>query len=64
MWQFLAALAVGATSPEHQQILVTEVRDRIIERSRGDDASKGVGNVNLFLNALGLGIDASHFRGI
>ena len=26
IWQFLSAIAVGATSPEHQKILVTEVR--------------------------------------
>ena len=54
-WQFLAAMAVGA-SPDQQRILVTEVRDKIFEvmSTQGD---KNREKVNIFLNALGL--DAS-----
>ncbi|KAI9342590.1 topoisomerase II-associated protein PAT1 [Obelidium mucronatum] len=65
IWQFLAAMAVGATSADHQRILLTEVRDKIFETSRrgsssdDPDDARALANVNLFLNALGLGIDAS-----
>ncbi|KAI8619393.1 topoisomerase II-associated protein PAT1-domain-containing protein [Chytriomyces sp. MP71] len=65
IWQFLAAMAVGATSADHQRVLLTEVRDKIFETSRRGSASdnaedqRALMNVNLFLNALGLGIDAS-----
>ncbi|KAI8989976.1 topoisomerase II-associated protein PAT1-domain-containing protein [Pilobolus umbonatus] len=64
VWQFLAAMAVGA-SMEQQHILVTEVRDRVMEnivlaknkRLPFDQANHRISNVNLFLHALGL--DAS-----
>ncbi|KAG1595547.1 hypothetical protein G6F48_000617 [Rhizopus delemar] len=64
VWQFLAAIAVGA-SMEQQHILVTEVRDRVMEnivlaksnRLPLDQANHRIANVNLFLHALGL--DAS-----
>ncbi|CAO3669910.1 unnamed protein product [Rhizopus stolonifer] len=64
VWQFLAAMAVGA-SMEQQHILVTEVRDRVMEnivlaksnRLPLDQANHRIANVNLFLHALGL--DAS-----
>ncbi|KAI9256216.1 topoisomerase II-associated protein PAT1-domain-containing protein [Sporodiniella umbellata] len=64
VWQFLAAMAVGA-SMEQQHILVTEVRDRVMEnivlaksnRLPLEQASHRIANVNLFLHALGL--DAS-----
>ncbi|KAJ3247923.1 hypothetical protein HDU78_002676 [Chytriomyces hyalinus] len=65
IWQFLAAMAVGATSADHQRVLLTEVRDKIFETSRRGSGSenpedvRALTNVNLFLNALGLGIDAS-----
>jgi hypothetical protein len=79
VWQFLAAMAVGATTVDHQRVLVTEVRNNVIEASRRGNAvavagvegvegqedqalqqsKKALANVNLFLNALGLGIDAS-----
>lgn len=61
-WQFLAALALGA-SPEQQHTLVNEARDRVLDNVQG---TRGLprevvdlkrGNVNLFLNAIGL--DAS-----
>ncbi|KAJ3113889.1 hypothetical protein HDU96_002802 [Phlyctochytrium bullatum] len=65
VWQFLAAMAVGATTVDHQRVLVTEVRTKVIETSRRsqmrrDDANitRSLANVNLFLNALGLGITA------
>ncbi|CAJ0884687.1 17038_t:CDS:10, partial [Entrophospora sp. SA101] len=60
VWQFLAAMAVGA-SIEQQHVLVTE---RVIEtiskannRFASDKTVHKIANVNLFLNALGL--DAS-----
>ncbi|KAJ3180266.1 hypothetical protein HDU87_002145 [Geranomyces variabilis] len=58
VWQFLAALAVGATTVEHQRVLLTEVRDKVLETARRSDDAKSLANVDLFLNALGLGIDA------
>ncbi|KAJ3092522.1 hypothetical protein HK102_006299 [Quaeritorhiza haematococci] len=59
VWQFLAAMAVGATTVDHQRVLVTEVREKVVETARRNDNPKALANVNLFLNALGLGIDAS-----
>ncbi|KAJ3203610.1 Protein PAT1 1 [Entophlyctis luteolus] len=66
VWQFLAAMAVGAAGVDHQRVLLMEVRDKIFETSRRTSGSndpedvKTLANVNLFLNALGLvGIDAS-----
>ncbi|KAI8813041.1 topoisomerase II-associated protein PAT1 [Cladochytrium replicatum] len=59
VWQFLAAMAVSATTVDHQRVLVTEVRDKVLETSRRNDNAKALANVNLFLNALGLGVDAA-----
>ncbi|KAI8339561.1 topoisomerase II-associated protein PAT1 [Chlamydoabsidia padenii] len=64
IWQFLAAIAVGA-SMDQQHILVTEVRDRVMEniilaksnRIPLDRATHRIDNTNLFLHSLGL--DAS-----
>jgi DNA topoisomerase 2-associated protein PAT1 len=57
VWQFLSAMAVGGITIDHQRTLVTEVREQVIETAkRGDE--KGLRNVDLFLNALGLNIDA------
>ncbi|KAI8381526.1 topoisomerase II-associated protein PAT1-domain-containing protein [Radiomyces spectabilis] len=64
VWQFLAAMAVGA-SMDQQHILVTEIRDRVMEnivlvhsnRLNATQAAHKISNVNLFLHALGL--DAS-----
>ncbi|KAJ2721648.1 DNA topoisomerase 2-associated protein pat1 [Coemansia sp. Benny D115] len=63
-WQFLATLAIGA-SVEQQHTLVSEVREKVLEKvllaKSGqvsiDVAAALTANVNLFLNALGL--DAS-----
>jgi len=62
VWQFLAALALHA-SPEQQQLLVTALREKVLENVTS--ANKGwvadeeerrtkLANVNLFLHALGL----------
>ncbi|KAG0270011.1 hypothetical protein DFQ27_000975 [Actinomortierella ambigua] len=64
VWRFLAALAVGA-SVEQQHVLVTGVREQVLEnviaakssRLTPDKAAQRIANVNLFLHALGL--DAS-----
>ncbi|KAF9417901.1 hypothetical protein BGZ94_009821 [Podila epigama] len=64
VWRFLAAMAVGATV-EQQHVLVTEVREQVLEnviaaqttRMAPEKAAQKIGNVNLFLHALGL--DAS-----
>jgi DNA topoisomerase 2-associated protein PAT1 len=64
IWQFLAAVAVGA-SPEQQHQLVSEVRDQVLQNIQRstygnlspDKAALRIANVNLFLHALGL--DAS-----
>jgi DNA topoisomerase 2-associated protein PAT1 len=58
LWQFLSAVAVGAPGMEQQRILVTEVRENVINTSKSKDP-KALDNVNLFLNALGLGISAA-----
>lgn len=39
-------------------------RSNILEASRRTDNPKSTANVNLFLNALGLGIDASQLAGM
>ncbi|KAF8975815.1 hypothetical protein BGZ46_008813 [Entomortierella lignicola] len=64
VWRFLAAMAVGA-SVDQQHVLVTEVREQVLDnviaaqtsRSAPEKAAQRIGNVNLFLHALGL--DAS-----
>jgi DNA topoisomerase 2-associated protein PAT1 len=62
VWQFLAALALHATN-EQQQALVTTLREKVLENvasaNKGwvadeDERRAKLGNVNLFLHALGL----------
>ena len=62
VWQFLAALALHATN-EQQQALVTALREKVLENvasaNKGwvadeDERRAMLGNVNLFLHALGL----------
>lgn len=61
-WQFLAALALNA-SLEQQQVLVTSLRDRVLENvasvNKGwvadeEQTKIRLGNVNIFLHAIGL----------
>lgn len=59
IWQFLASLAVCATSVDQQTTLVSEVRHNIIATAKMTTDPKALANVDLFLAALGLGIDAS-----
>ncbi|KAL4788706.1 topoisomerase II-associated protein PAT1 [Aspergillus varians] len=62
VWQFLAATGIGA-SPEQQQRLVIAVKDRVMETVThsktlpADMASQRLGNVNLFMRAIGLDVD-------
>ncbi|KAF9582412.1 hypothetical protein BGW38_000246 [Lunasporangiospora selenospora] len=63
VWRFLAAMAVGA-SVEQQHVLVTEVREQVLENViaaqstlLAHEKTQRIANVNLFLHALGL--DAS-----
>lgn len=64
VWRFLAAMAVGA-SVDQQHVLVTEVREQVLEnviaaqatRLAPEKSAQRIANVNLFLHALGL--DAS-----
>ncbi|PGH26884.1 hypothetical protein AJ80_01466 [Polytolypa hystricis UAMH7299] len=62
VWQFLAAVGIGA-SPDQQQRLVIAVKDRVMEtvmQSKtlpADMASQRLGNVNLFMRALGLDVE-------
>ncbi|EEH40227.1 hypothetical protein PAAG_02282 [Paracoccidioides lutzii Pb01] len=62
IWQFLAAVGIGA-SPEQQQRLVIAVKDRVMEtvaQSKtlpADMASQRLGNVNLFMRAIGLDVE-------
>ncbi|KAL4904567.1 hypothetical protein BDW74DRAFT_154158 [Aspergillus multicolor] len=62
VWQFLAAIGIGA-SPEQQQRLVIAVKDRVMETVAhsktlpADMASQRLGNVNLFMRAIGLDVE-------
>lgn len=62
VWQFLAASGIGA-SPDQQQRLVIAVKDRVMQtvaQSKTlppDMASERLGNVNLFMRAIGLDVD-------
>lgn len=61
VWQFLAAVGVGA-SPEQQQRLVVGVKDRVMETVGvaqglpGQMRERRLGEVNLFLRAIGLDV--------
>lgn len=62
VWQFLAAMGVGA-SPEQQQRLVLGVKDRVMETVGvsktlpPDMANRKLGEVNLFMRAIGLDVE-------
>ncbi|KAJ9602754.1 DNA topoisomerase 2-associated protein pat1 [Cladophialophora chaetospira] len=62
VWQFLAALGICA-SPEQQQRLVIGVKDRVMEtvlQSKSlpaEMSSARLGNVNLFMRAIGLDVE-------
>lgn len=62
IWQFLAAMGVGAT-PEQQQRLVLGVKERVMETvgvARGLPAEmreRRLGEVNLFLRGIGLDVE-------
>lgn len=62
IWQFLAAMGVGA-SPEQQQRLVVGVKDRVMETVgvaktlTPDVAASKLAEVNLFMRAIGLDVD-------
>ncbi|KAJ5546514.1 hypothetical protein N7494_004099 [Penicillium frequentans] len=62
VWQFLAAVGIGA-SPEQQQRLVIAVKDRVMETVGysktlpADMSSQRLGNVNLFMRAIGLDVE-------
>lgn len=62
VWQFLAALGLNA-SLEQQQVLVTSLRERVLENvtsavkgwvSDEETRKMRLANVNIFLHALGL----------
>lgn len=62
VWQWLAAMGVGA-SPDQQQRLVLGVKDRVMEtvgvsKTLPEDmASRRLGDVNLFMRAIGLDVE-------
>ncbi|KAL8844711.1 MAG: hypothetical protein Q9176_000811 [Flavoplaca citrina] len=62
VWQFLAAIGIGA-SPDQQQRLVIAVKDRVMEtvaQSKtlpAEMATQRLGNVNLFMRAIGLDVE-------
>jgi DNA topoisomerase 2-associated protein PAT1 len=69
VWQFLAALALHA-STEQQQLLVTVLREKILENVTAtksgwvadeDERRAKLANVNLFLNALGIEFSGNQF---
>ncbi|CDK25993.1 unnamed protein product [Kuraishia capsulata CBS 1993] len=63
IWQFLASVAL-AGKLQHQRVIVDEVRDEIFgimgkarvlsEEGNSLDSAKFIGNLNLFLNVMGL----------
>jgi DNA topoisomerase 2-associated protein PAT1 len=68
-WQFLAALALHASS-EQQQTLVATLREKVLESIAnaksgqvvdGDEQWAKLANVNLFLNALGIQFSGGQF---
>ncbi|KAL8994192.1 MAG: hypothetical protein Q9169_005777 [Polycauliona sp. 2 TL-2023] len=62
VWQFLAATGIGA-NPDQQQRLVIAVKDRVMEtvaQSKtlpSEMATQRLGNVNLFMRAIGLDVE-------
>lgn len=62
VWQFLAAMGVGA-SPDQQQRLVLGVKDRVMEtvavsKTLPEEMSRRrLGEVNLFMRAIGLDVE-------
>ncbi|KAL8861664.1 MAG: hypothetical protein Q9178_001865 [Gyalolechia marmorata] len=62
VWQFLAATGIGA-SPDQQQRLVIAVKDRVMETVAQSKtlptemATQRLGNVNLFMRAIGLDVE-------
>jgi DNA topoisomerase 2-associated protein PAT1 len=62
VWQFLAAMGVGA-SPEQQQRLVLGVKERVMETVGvaktlpPDMGERRLGEVNLFMRAIGLDVE-------
>jgi len=62
VWQFLAAMGIGA-SPDQQQRLVLGVKDRVMETVQqskvlpAEMSSVRLGNVNLFMRAIGLDVE-------
>jgi DNA topoisomerase 2-associated protein PAT1 len=62
VWQFLAAMGVGA-SPDQQQRLVLGVKDRVMETVAVSKtlpeamSAKRLGDVNLFMRAIGLDVE-------
>ncbi|KAI1759359.1 topoisomerase II-associated protein PAT1 [Hypoxylon sp. FL1150] len=62
VWQFLAAIGVGA-SPDEQQRLVLAVKDRVMETVGvsktlpADMAKARLDNVNLFMRSIGLDVE-------
>ncbi len=65
IWQFLAAVGIGA-SPEQQQRLVIGVKERVMETVKyargvmgrtGGEGERRLGNVNLFMRAIGLDVE-------
>ncbi|TKA72698.1 hypothetical protein B0A55_06483 [Friedmanniomyces simplex] len=63
VWQFLAAMGVGASPEDQQQRLVVGVKERVMETvavSRGLPAEmreRRLGEVNLFMRAIGLDVE-------
>jgi DNA topoisomerase 2-associated protein PAT1 len=62
VWQFLAAIGIGA-SPDEQQRLVVAVKDRVMDTVSlsktlpADMASERLNNVNLFMRSIGLDVE-------
>lgn len=62
MWQFLAAIGIGA-SPDEQQRLVIAVKDRVMDTVAlsktlpSEMAKQRLDNVNLFMRSIGLDVE-------
>ena len=68
VWQFLAAMGVGASPEDQQQRLVLGVKERVMETVgvarempegplAGQERERRLGEVNLFMRAIGLDVE-------
>ncbi len=66
VWQFLAAIGIGASPDEHER-LVLAVKDRVMDTFNlsktlpADMAKERLDSVNLFMRSIGLDVELLNF---